>query len=77
MKILHFFANIFASDSIFLLYSSFFHSSNPLPKSSNSIASPTTCRVLSALNGSRYWLSLICFSAAATPPFLVSFNSIT
>ena len=26
MKILHFFANIFASDSIFLLYSSFFHS---------------------------------------------------
>ena len=58
------------------VYSATFQSRNPFPRLSNSMAKPTTFR-LSALKGSKYWLLIICFSAAEMPPFLVSFSSIT
>ena len=53
-----------------------FQSTSPFPWSSSSTARAITLR-LSALNGSVYRLSIICFSAAAMPPFFASFSSIT
>lgn len=65
-----------AFTSATLFYSASFQSRIPLPSSSNSISNPITCR-LSALNGSRYWRLRICCVAAALPPLLHSFNSMT
>ena len=57
-------------------HSTTFQSIRPLPSLSSSTARPTTRR-LSALKGSVYPHERICCSAAARPPLLESFSSMT
>ena len=57
-------------------HSTTFQSTRPLPSLSSSTARPTTRR-LSALKGSVYPHERICCSAAARPPLLESFSSMT